>query len=277
MNSRQEVIGGSCTVSTVFGPSDAEFYEIQSWSLKPLQRQEDVPNNRVFSEVLSYVLSHVGVKTAFAPSIAHASANIVDTADLKDKIFLGDGVRLYRNKDLPADGIFLEPNETFVMSAAGCPVITATGDGHMIVAHAGRDSLIDRGAVLGEPTRKHLSVVHAIIDAFKERGVPAKDVDMCMQFSISTEVFAHEFDHPQYGRYNRQLGEFVDAWWPDCTARKNGSLFLNLEYVFMQQAARVHVASARATERLDKHPELAHTHDGEDPNRRNLFIVKRNA
>lgn len=275
MYSCQERIGGLHTISTVFDPSDAEFYEIPSWSLKSLQRQEDIPDNRVFSEVLAHVLSTIGVRKAFAPSVAPASANITGTTELKDKIFLNSGIRLHRNKDFPADGIFLEPNEAFVMSAAGCPVITAVGGRYMIVTHASRDSLIDRGAVVGEPTRKHVSVVHSIIDAFKERGVPAKYVEMCMQFSIPTEVFEHDFNHPQYGRYNRQLGEFVDGLWPDCTVRKNGGLLLNLEHVFMQQAARAHIASARTAERLDGHPYLAHTHDGEDPSRRNLFIVKR--
>ncbi len=130
---------------------------------------------------------------------------------------------------------------------------------------------------MGEPTREHVSVVGSIIAAFAKRAVPAREVEMCMHFSIPTDVFDHRLDHPVHGRYNRRLGEFVDEHWHDCTKRKDGSLYLNLEYVFMEQAVRAHVTSVQAIERLDQHPGLAHTHDGLDPDRRNLFIVKRNS
>ncbi|MBU6388643.1 hypothetical protein KGQ72_02100 [Patescibacteria group bacterium] len=215
---------------------------------------------------------------AYAPHIEPASARIVDTTELKEKIRLG-AVDLFRNHDLPADGTFLEPGDAFVMSAAGCPIIIAADryGRYVVVAHAGRDSLIDRGAVVGEPTEgRHLSVVHAVVAAFEQRGMPARDLEMHMLFSIPVSVFDHDLDHPQYGRYNRQLGEFVDERWRRCTDYKDGSLFLNLEHIFIAQAAEMHVVSLQAVHRLDHYPDLAHTHDGEDRGRRNLFIVKRN-
>ena len=260
-----------------FGPKDAQRHGLLDWSLRSLQNQGDVQKHHRFATELCIQLSKMGVQRGYAPHVVPASAQIVDATELKDRIRLGR-VDLFRQRDLPADGIFLKPSQAFVMSAAGCPIITATDSGckHMVVAHAGRDSLIDRGAVTGVPTRKHISVVHAIIDAFRERGIPAHQIDMCMQFSIPTVAFEHEFSHPHHGRYNRALGEFVDERWPGCTVRKNGSLFLNLQHVFLEQAARAHVRSLQAIEPLDEHPDLAHTRDGKDPGRRNLFIVKRN-
>lgn len=261
------------------GPEDARKRGIRNWSLKPIQTQQDIHKHRDLAMEVSLQLSGMRVQKAYAPHIAPASAEIVDAAELTDCIRVGV-VDVFRKRDFPADGIFLNaPNEAFMMSAAGCPFITATDRNgkHLAVAHAGRDSLIDRGAVVGEPTRKHLSVVQNIVDAFRARAVPAHDIEMCMHFSIPADVFKHDLDHPQYGRYNRQLGEFVDARWPGCTDKKNGSLFLNLEYVFMAQAAQAHICSIQAIEGLDMHPDLAHTHDGESRDRRNLFIVRRDA
>ncbi|MHB1163501.1 MAG: hypothetical protein ACYCZZ_03210 [Minisyncoccota bacterium] len=258
-------------------PKHARQQGFLNWSLQQMQNQEDVYQNHGLATGLYVALRRLGVRRAYAPQVAPASATIVDAAALQDRIRLRGNVSLYRGKDVPADGVFLKQNEAFVMSSAGCPVIIASVDDHMIVAHAGRDSLIDRGAVMGTPTRKHVSVVDAIIDAFKQKSAAIHRMTMCMQFSISAEAFEHRFDHPQHGAYNRALAAFIDAKWPGSALRKTADgLLLNLESVFIEQARQAGIRNVWTFLSLNECPELAHTRDGKKPDRRNLILVKRN-
>lgn len=248
---------------------------LSDWSLKSMQNQQDADNNLPLVDGLYVVLHQIGVRKAYAPNVVPASAQIIESSLLKP-IDLGNDVFLHRDRNIPADGVFLKPGEAFVMSGAGCPIIIATGGEHMVVAHAGRDSLIHRGAVIGKPTRKHISVVHSIVDAFMERGIPADEIAVCMKFSIPTDAFEHQFDHPQFGEYNRALAMFVDKRWPGCTSRKNGNgMFLSLECVFLKQTIEAGIHRWVAEKSLTECTDLAHTRDGKDPNRRNLIVVKR--
>ncbi|MHB0865518.1 MAG: hypothetical protein ACYC1Y_01255 [Minisyncoccota bacterium] len=259
------------------GPKSARQQGFLNWSLQQMQNQEDVYRHYGLATGLYMALRTLNVRRAYAPQVAPASAAIVDASVLRDRIRLTGNVSLYRGKDVPADGVFLKPNEAFVMSSAGCPVIIAHADEHMIVAHAGRDSLIDRGAVIGTPTRKHVSIVDAIIDAFKQKSVAIHRMTMCMQFSISAEAFEHRFDHPQHGAYNRALASFIDEKWPASAMRKTAdSLLLNLESVFIEQARQAGIRNVWTFLSLSECPDLAHTRDGKKPDRRNLILVKRN-
>jgi hypothetical protein len=258
-------------------PRDAEMQNIATWSLKHFQTQEDVPKQPRLAKALTHLMYCLGVHTAYAPNVVPASARIVDIGDLDVCINSGTELQLYRRQGLPADGVFLEPNEAFVMSGAGCPIIIATADNSFIVAHASRDSLIDRGAVTGNPTRNCISVVESVVNAFTEKGVPVSDISMCMLFAIPRDVFEHREDHPQYGEFNRALGMFIDSRWPGCVVRRNGSLFPDIGSVFVEQARQQEVRCAWAMHSLAEHPDLAHTRDGKGSDRRNLVIVKRNA
>jgi hypothetical protein len=240
-----------------------------------MQNQHDLQEHYQLAMGIHVALRGMGAKRAYAPSVAAASARIIASSELKNRIRLSS-IDLYRNKDIPADGTFLNRNEAFVMSAAGCPMIIASAGDHLIVAHAGRDSLVDRRAVMGAtPYREHLSVVHSIIEAFAEKGLAPKTIKMCMQFAIPAEVFEHRFDHPRHGPFNRALKKFVDERWPGCTTEKDGRMFLNLEFLFEEQAKQAGVRNVWAINSLAVFPLLAHTHDGRDPRARNLFLVKR--
>ena len=268
-----------------FGPDDARERGIQNWSLAPLQEQADAFRhpNRTFVSELAFQFSgmHTGVPLArvFAPAVAHASGRIIEREQLSSRIRLG-AAELYRNPGVPADGVFIEPGDAFVMSAAGCPFIIAhdRNGKFFAVAHAGRDSLVDRGAVMGTPSKgRSVSVVHALIGAFAKRGVPARKIEMQMHFALPCSSFEHRSDHPQYGEYNRRLGAFVDSRWRGCTKYRDDALFLHLEFLFSEQAIGFGIKSVTAMNGLEEHPTLAHTHDGHESSRRNLYIVKRNA
>ena len=258
-----------------WSPDDALQYGVESWSLRQMQTQDDAVRDPSLARGLRIALA--GVKTAYAPNVAVSSAAVVPTENLKKNKIQLRGTSIYRNKEAPADGVFLNRDEAVVMSGSGCPIIIATAGRRMVVAHAGRDSLIERSAVLGMPTRRHVSVVNAIIEALLGKGEPLNGIVMCMLCSVPAELFEHRFDHPQYGSYNHALVNFVDARWPGCTTRRgNVAVFLNLESVFTAQALEAGVWHTWAMSSLRDYTALAHTRDGKCPSRRNLFVVKRN-
>jgi hypothetical protein len=272
----QSLPAGKHTVSVnAWSPKDAKEFGVPNWSLRSLQSNEDVFKQSALVRGLRTIFEKAGVQEACAPNVASASAAIIQDYRLTSRIRLGSSMYLFRNKSLPADGLFLDPGMALVMSLAGCPFIIAESGQHLIVAHAGRDSLVDRGAVIGSPMRKHISVVLAIINAFEKRGVSTDRLTMSMHFAIPTLVFMHRFDHYEFGEYNQSLFKFIVGRWPGC-AHKNGTgMFLDLEALFVSQALEVGIRHAWALNSLAQYPDLAHTRDGQDPQRRNLFVIKR--
>jgi len=252
-----------------------------NWSLRPIQTQSDADdyNNRLLVTGLEETFRHMGTHKVFAPNVVPASGRIVEQRELDKKIRLGTNITLYRNHLVPADGVFIGTGQTFAMSSAGCPIIIATNGELTVVAHAGRDSLIDRGAVMGKPTRRNVSVVGSIVESFKERGVQPIDMSMCMLFAIPPGVFEHSFKDEECGEYNEALFEFIDGRWADGAFKMNGSAFLDLENIFEAQARDAGVSSVSVKDSLSDLPSLTHTRDGknlENLDRRNLIAVKRN-
>lgn len=279
MYSLEEVpVGKSMVTINIFGPSDAESLGLESWSLKPLQRPADVHEHPLLARTLSKELTELEVRDAFAPHVAPASGHVVHSKKLKHTLCLGNA-NLHRNNELPADGVFLECGQASTTSAAGCPIIIASGGKHqyqyVIAAHAARDSLFDRGAVVGKPTRKHMSIVGTLIESIKGQGVPTSCIYMTMLFAIPALKFEHSVDHPQYGAFNRKLIELTDARWPGGIVRKEGKTFLDLEQVFVGQAREAGVSAVLAMCSLGEYPHLVHT--CADPNKRNLIIVRRDS
>lgn len=263
---------------TVLSPWEATKHGLASWSLTHIQKPEDADKNPFLTDALASVFSKLCVHNAYAPKINAHSARVVSGESLDTMIRIGTACRLHRNQDLPADGVLIHKKNAFVVSSAGCPVILASAGDHFIVAHASRDSLIDRGAVMGNPSRpEHLSsVVYSIIGALRKKGAFPSDITMAMLFSINAEDFEHSENHSQYGEYNSALVRYVGKRWADGIVRgENGETFLDLESVFMEQACSVGVRHVWTTNPLSEHRLLAHTRDGRNPLRRNLVIVKR--
>ncbi len=267
--------GNISSLIAALGPEDAVVHNLENWSLKPLQDQSDVPGNQTLVRALAREFARMDIDEAFAPNVTRGSGNIIDTKDLLDMIWLDDPHVLHRNQYIHADGLFLGLGQAFVVSAGGCGIIVA-GDGeHLCVAHAGRDSLIARSAVIGKPTRKHISVVDSIIEQFLWRGTTPRNITMTMLFSIPARGFEHSGDHPVHGAYNRALADFIGDRWPGGVLREGDKTFLDLDQVFVEQARQAGVTKAWAAHSLAEHPRLAHTRDGKSPDRRNLVIVKR--
>jgi hypothetical protein len=210
----------------------------------------------------------------YAPNVAAFSAHIVNKNTPKKAIHVGNKVTIYRDKAVLADGVFVPKGHAFIMSAAGCPIIIATGGDRMIVAHAGRDSLIDRGAVMGNPSRVRMSVVDSIVEAFRKRGVPARRVSMRMILSIPTRMFKHKFRDNGHGEFNQALCELVANKWPSGVILHGKSGLIDLENIFLEQAAQLGISDVQASHSLDEFPALAHTRDGKGHSRRNLIIIR---
>lgn len=269
------MLGQSRFEVNAWSPDDASRYYLRNWSLKPIQEPDDALRCGELTRGLRAALCSIGAKTAYAPNVAVMSAIVVPAEKLKKQILLEKHACLYRDKDVSADGVILPPGTAFVMSGAGCPLIIASAGEHAVVAHAGRDSLIDRGAVMGKPTRNCGSIVDSIIDAFLNRNVPADDINMCMLFAIPPESFGHPENDSRHGEFNRRLCVYAHNLWPGSMMKKDGSIFIDLGALFVEQARQRGVRRAWAVHSLDEYPELAHTRDGKDASRRNLYVVKR--
>ena len=268
-------VGEVGTVVWALSPESARRYGLTGWSLTNLQCRQDATNNSLLAKGLCNVLRKMRVQKIFAPNVTQMNARIIDSTQLKINIPLGKNIILHRNHRILADGIFLEPGEAFAMSSSGCPIILAVAGKKMIAAHAGRDSLVDRDAVMGRTTQRHVSVVDTIIDEFLKRRFSRGEISMCMLFAIPPRMFEHRLDHPQYGEYNQKFWEFANKRWPDGVIQQNSSVFPDLELIFISQAKQAGVCHVWASYSLSELPHLAHTHDNRDSKRRNLIVVKR--
>lgn len=255
-----------------YPPMAATMGGFRNWSLRPLQHPKDVERHPLLATALRVELRRLSVKHAYAPNVVPASAAVVAPEDLDLELDLGAKTRLFRKPSLPADGVMLPRGSAFIMSTSGCPLIIAEDDRFMVVAHASRDSLIERAAVEGAPVRAHPSIVDAIADWFHR---PHGKLRMMMLFSIPRRSFGHELSHPLYGAYNRKLAAFIAERWPGAAVVENDTLYIDLPALFTEQA-RMHGAESCAGHSLAAYPRLSHTRDGLGTERRNLFIVRRN-
>ncbi|HEC93815.1 MAG TPA: hypothetical protein ENI56_00340 [Candidatus Kaiserbacteria bacterium] len=261
----------------VLSPHEANKRGLASWALMRLCAPSDIFAEKDLVRAIAGVLETFSIKKAYAPGVASASAEIISTRE-RGWVPIGFPGRpvILRNPTYPADGVILSPGEGCIMSTAGCPVIVSTGGDMMIVAHAGRDSLIERVKIEnGYSSRTHLSVIGAIVKTFWRLGVVTNKIHMHVFLTIPSHLFTHSFDHPIYGRYNRRLYELVrDRWMSAIAGKDNLGFCLSLNNLIVAQARDVGVGSIVVSDSISEHPELAHTRDGKNKNRRNLVVVK---
>jgi hypothetical protein len=199
-----ERIGG-INITAICAPPSPE----ASWSLKDMYSQEAVDDRPQLARGLSRALLDHGITRAYAPSVAAMSGAIAERHELSTALSLPEGVTMLRNKALPSDGVPLNPesgNEGFVMSGGGCPLVVAIGGGHVIAAHASRESLIDRGRIeTGTPSRDHESVIHSIAAWFQKKRVPVDQVNVRIFFTVKAKAFPHPFTGSAHSPYNQKL------------------------------------------------------------------------
>lgn len=266
---------------SALGADEAHLHarHLSNWSLKDLQLPADVGFNKPLIGAISDVFTKLNITHAWAPSVASANAMIIDHKDLMYGISLKGNKILYRNPNVPADGIFLEHGEAFVMSSAGCPLIVATAGNEMIAAHAGIHSLMDKSMYTNQAPRRHKSVVFAIIEAMLRSvdNLELKDIKMWVLFSIPASVFTYHFGSSQYGKRNRLFIDVIKEEYPECVIEKqhNNCAQIDLETLIMMQATQKGVTNVFISDSLSEHPGLTHTRKGTDYKKRNLIVVRR--
>lgn len=104
-----------------------------------------------------------------------------------------------------ADGCFIHPHQAFGIVSADCATIVIhDGSGEfLIAAHAGRDSVIDREAILtGVPSREHFGVVHTVVSCAKEIGIRVRSLHLGVFGGIRSN-FLHNPQHSVHGPFNQ--------------------------------------------------------------------------
>lgn len=126
------------------------------------------------------------------------------------------GYREGTDTRIPCDGTVIGPKEGFVMTAGGCPLLVLSGTGECgrclcIVAHAGRDSLIDpfRVGKAASP-RLHEGVVESMV-AYARQHFFAKPNELILRsfFSLPWQAFPHDPRDAAHGAANEQLQEYL--------------------------------------------------------------------
>ncbi len=251
-----------------------------NWTLRHLQSQSDVAGNQVLVERLWEIMLELGARKVFAPSPVTFNARVVSPKLLTSEIVLGAGFTLYRNALCPADGTWLSPGQAGIISAAGCPVIVACYENRCVFAHAGRDSLLDRGRISGTNTREVESVCESMLEALAAPKALRGRAYFYAFFSIGPSVLTHELAHPAYGEFNRAMHFHLRRLWGEgCSYEREGIIHLNLMNLIRNQLMRFGVPKRNITlhaKKIEKRPELFHTRDGGGQNR-NLIVIARHA
>lgn len=269
-------VGGAEVMVHMRGPRDSVMDGVPNWSLQSLTEATQLESRAANISPLYNALLFAETRDCFAPHSV-GNARVIEKEMLSSTLRFGERASLYRNADLPADGLFIDIGDGFAISFdGGGALIIAEGDGLLFVGSGSRDALIDRGAVEGEPTRPHMSIVGAMMEAFAKRDVPPEKVTATLHFSTPQEQFEHRLDHPKHGEFNRKLQLMVEALWPGSAPMLDRNrMFLSLASVFAHQVRVFSAKMIRTEHAMNEFPEFAHARDEEAPPYENLYIVKR--
>ena len=168
------------------------------------------------------LMGHFGIRKAFVPQVSAFSGRVATADDEMETIRLDDNGREYRTCAAPVEGGEIAIGEALMVGAAGCPFVVAYDTvkarvSRLVVAHAGRDSLIDRKCLAGEDPREHEGVLYAIAAAFAEWGIAPNMVAVEAFFSVDPEVFFHPFEEDAHAEANRTLYQYACRRWDDPT------------------------------------------------------------
>lgn len=248
------------------------------WS-KDLFDGDGTPKSPELVQALASFLAVRGVTDVFAPSIGYRSGAIVYPHQLSDQIRLSDAVCLHRNREVPADGLLIKKKQAFMMANGGCPIIVADAQGIVIVAHAARDSLLDRAFITtGERSREHMSVVNAIQSAFRHMHIHQRHVSLAVFFGIPVLPFTHPVNDPAANGYNRKMVDHVlREWGSGIIVDPQGKAHLSISHLIKAQATTIGFKDVLLRHPLPEDGEFAYTrHDDENLcKKRNLILVWR--
>lgn len=218
-----------------------------------------------------------------APVATPFNAEIVEPDALRDAWIPG---KLFRG--IEADAVTLgAPGLAFAVASADCPTIVArcSATGYATAAHAGRDCLYDRGALLeGASPRRHESVVHAMIEAFRKAGCVPADIRAFICCGIGPDRFLHGSAHASRGTTNAAIvGHIMARWGAGCLLGDPLEGRLSLAEIIRAQFAELGIHPSHVGhDGGDTHEDRAcdggyawHSHRRDGDGKRNLVLVIR--
>ncbi|MDP3735631.1 MAG: laccase domain-containing protein [bacterium] len=188
----------------LFGRNGADV----DWRIDAVRRQEELEHAEALEQFsqLRHVALQAGIDTVYAPDHSRFNAAICESEDFTERISLANSKFALLRGPL-AEGCVLPPHSGAWFSVADCHVIVAynTATHWVIAAHAGRDSLFNRAAIVGdiEPTVRSASVVDAIINGIR-RGISA-EIKVFVAGGIGPVHFTHDPRHPRYAVANKAI------------------------------------------------------------------------
>jgi hypothetical protein len=205
------------------------------------------------------------------------SARIVGQCELQEELIpLPGGTQLYRNLDCPSDGLLLEPGEAAVYAADECGIALAGP----VVAHCGRDSLLDRATLMtGTPSREHLSVIHAMATRLERAGMVVEQQHLNLLFQLPAERFNHPLHHPVHGAFHRAMLRYAKRRDDRIAWEEDDNVWLDIGRLAVVQANRTGFGSADAKSQLPVGGAFGYTRHPDQSlrSRKNLVIVVRPA
>lgn len=186
------------------------FGKPNDWSLAEKNKRNALVN-------LGWVTQGMNLQNIYAPSSSQFNAVICTHDDLQEHIPLVINNVMVR-RGCNADGTTLEKaQDAFWVSSADCPTVITYDQkkGLVIAAHAGRDSLIDRGRIAGKPPRTHETVVHTIVDYHGYDTMQRLQVFIAC--GIKSANFEHRWNDEKYGMTNEAMTkDVVERWGRVC-------------------------------------------------------------
>lgn len=281
----------------------------EDWSFRYLRTPED--GGKVdcsLTRHLPTIAKELDIAEILAPSPIDFNARMCVQKDLNVIIPVGNHVVLRRGTN--ADGCRLRRGQVYGISMGGCALTLAMYPGSpspdeeikAAVAHMGFPSVFDRQeALTGLRSRKPQSVTESLLNAMGCSGLKAnrrKRVKIIIAFPISSKLFTYPWDHPEFGKDNERICDYLrERWGAGCVPGNNGTSRhgsaregrINLAEVITRQFVELGVPLENIGVILDsdlffdtKHPrggELWYTTRGEPrfKNHRNLLLVTRTA
>lgn len=270
-----ELSQGSVTVRAFCIPPHG-----RNWSLSNLYTQEELDEHTALVDALGRTLSELGVVRAYAPAVSYFSGLIASPCKLNQVIALPPGIALYRNRNLRAEGTWIGPGEAVIMGTGGCATAIAIGEKQCIVAHAGRDSLIERERLLRKSgLRPLMSVVDDMAQVGRNRGANLNRMAFHALFALPAETFSHPIHDAEHGDFHRKILAYANELKSEFAWRRNDCIHLDIKRLAVYQAEKAGFGSSHGSCSLPLNGPFGYTRH-ENPTlrkMRNLVVIVRTA
>lgn len=201
-------------------------------------------NRKDFLMRIDGVAQDLYLRNIYAPRPTRFNPVVCASRDLQESITLRQS-RAVIWCGYNADGTMLEKKgDAFLMNTADCPTIITHDpeNGLIIVAHAGRDSLIEGGEISNKQPRVHKTVICAIARCHGHEAMHR--VRVWIVCGIQSKHFGHPWNHAQYGAVNKAMIEdVIERWGRVCVTGELSLGRISLYEIIRSQFLNLNVPS----------------------------------